>query len=222
MNRTKIHVLLPAALISGALILSACGSDTKGSSPGAAANSSASTTSKAGGTDLSPGTAASGDATARNDADVKFSQEMIVHHRGAIAMAKLAGTRAANADVKALAVKIEAAQDPEIATMSTWLKSWGAEVPAVDSGMSGAGGMDHGSSAMPGMMTDQEMAGLEKSMGADFDKMFLQMMTKHHEGAITMAKEQQSKGQNPDAKALAAKIVADQTAEIAEMAELIT
>lgn len=214
MNRTKIHVLLPAALISGALILSACGSDTKDSSPGAAANMSGSTTDTA--------AAVSGDAGAHNDADVKFSQEMIVHHRGAIAMAKLAGTRAANADVKALAVKIEAAQDPEIATMSTWLKSWGAEVPAADSGMSGAGGMDHGSSAMPGMMTDQEMAGLEKSMGADFDTMFLQMMTKHHEGAITMAKEQQSKGQNPDAKALAAKIVADQTAEIAEMAELIT
>lgn len=214
MNRTKIHVLLPAALISGALILSACGSDTKDSSPGAAANMSGSTTDTA--------AAVSGDAGAHNDADVKFSQEMIVHHRGAIAMAKLAGTRAANADVKALAVKIEAAQDPEIATMSTWLKSWGAEVPAADSGMSGAGGMDHGSSAMPGMMTDQEMAGLEKSMGADFDTMFLQMMTKHHEGAITMAKEQQSKGQNPDAKALAAKIVTDQTAEIAEMAELIT
>lgn len=214
MNRTKIHVLLPAALISGALILSACGSDTKDSSPGAAANMSGSTTDTA--------AAVSGDAGAHNDADVKFSQEMIVHHRGAIAMAKLAGTRAANADVKALAVKIEAAQDPEIATMSTWLKSWGAEVPAADSGMSGAGGMDHGSSAMPGMMTDQEMAGLEKSMGADFDTMFLQMMTKHHEGAITMAKEQQSKGQNPDAKALAAKIVTDQTAEIAEMAKLIT
>ena len=214
MNRTKMHLLLPAALISGALILSACGNDTKDSSPNAAAGTTASPGA------ATPSGAVTGDAAARNDADVKFAQEMIAHHRGAIAMAKLAGTRAANADVKALAVKIEAAQDPEIATMSAWLKSWGKEVPAADSGMGGAAGMDHGNSAMPGMMTDQEMAGLEKSMGADFDTMFLQMMTKHHEGAITMAKEQQSKGQNADAKALAAKIVADQTAELADMARL--
>ena len=75
---------------------------------------------------------------------------------------------------------------------------------------------------MPGMMSDDDMSGLEKATGAQFDQMFLTMMIEHHTGAIEMAKIEQSKGKNADAKALAKQIEADQTAEIAEMKELQT
>lgn len=200
MKRTKRYLMLPAALIAGAVVLSACGGDAK---PDAAGTQ----------------TAGGANTVTRNDADVKFAQDMIVHHRGAIEMAKLAASRAANADVKALAVEIEAAQQPEIDTMSGWLKTWGKDVPKAD----GMAGMDHGgdASTMPGMMSDQEMGDLEKSSGAAFDKMFLEMMIKHHEGAITMSKDEQAKGADPAAKELAGKVISDQTAEIATMRELL-
>ncbi len=67
---------------------------------------------------------------------------MIEHHRQAMEMAELAGTRAANAEVKALAEKIIAAQQPEIATMSGWLNAWGAVVPEPSMTGMDMGGMD--------------------------------------------------------------------------------
>jgi len=149
-----------------------------------------------------------------NAADVTFAQEMIPHHAQAITMAKMAATQAADPKVKDLAKRIEGAQDPEIKTMSGWLKAWGEDVPATD-----MGGMNHGS--MPGMMSASEMAALEKAAGAEFDKMFLQMMIRHHEGAIEMAKTEQSSGKSTDAKKLAGEIEKAQTAEITEMQGLL-
>lgn len=150
----------------------------------------------------------------RNAADVTFAQEMIPHHAQAIAMAKLAATRAAGPQVKALAQKIEGAQDPEINTMSGWLKAWGEDVPSTDMGsMAGHG-------AKPGMMSADDMTKLEKASGAEFDKMFVEMMIRHHQGAIETAKTEQTNGKNADAKALAAQIEKAQTAEISEMQTL--
>ena len=154
------------------------------------------------------------EAADHNAADVTFAQEMIPHHAQAITMAKVAATNAADPKVKDLAKRIEDAQDPEIKTMSDWLKAWGEDVPASD-----MGGMDHGS--MPGMMSSSEMAALEKAAGAEFDKMFLQMMIRHHEGAIEMAKTEQSSGKSTDAKKLAGEIEKAQTAEITEMQGLL-
>lgn len=211
MTRTKRLFVLPAAVLASALVLAACGSDKSSSKPAAASSKAAMS---------SP---AAGASSSNNDADVTFAQQMIVHHRGAIEMAKLAGTRAGKPEVKALATKIEAAQQPEIEAMSTWLKSWGKDVP-VGTEMGAMSGMGHGSgsaAAMPGTMTKDQMAGLEKAAGTDFDRMFLQMMTEHHNGAITMAKEEQAKGKSTDAISLAAKIVADQTAELAQMDQLL-
>lgn len=150
----------------------------------------------------------------RNAADVTFAQEMIPHHAQAIEMAKLATTHASGPQVKALAQKIEGAQDPEIKTMSEWLKAWGEDVPSTDKG-NVAG---HGS--MPGMMGADDMAMLEKATGAEFDSMFVEMMIRHHEGAIEMAKTEQAEGKNAEAKALAAQIEKAQTAEISEMRTL--
>ena len=172
---------------------------------------------------LAPTGCGSGDSSGSgagdfNKADVTFAQSMIAHHEQAVEMAKMAKMHAATAEVNNLADKIESAQGPEIKTMKGWLKDWGR------SESSGSmGGMDHGSgTGMPGMMSDGDMSALGKAIGASFDKMFLTMMIGHHAGAIEMAKTEQAKGKNADAKALAKKIEAAQTTEIAEMKKMLT
>jgi uncharacterized protein (DUF305 family) len=150
-----------------------------------------------------------------NNADVTFAQSMIPHHEQAVEMAKMAKMHASTPEVKILADKIESAQGPEIMTMQGWLKSWGK--PEASGSL---GDMAHGT-GMPGMMRDGDMSGLEKATGATFDKMFLTMMVAHHTGAIEMARTEQSKGKNADAKALAKKIEAAQTTEITEMKKML-
>jgi uncharacterized protein (DUF305 family) len=153
-----------------------------------------------------------------NDADVSFAQDMIQHHRQAIEMASLAGDRAQSADVKSLASDIEAAQQPEIDTLSGWLEAWGEEVPEEMSG--DMSGMEM-SEDMPGMMTADDMAALEGASGPEFDEMFLTMMIEHHQGAIEMAQMEQEDGANPDALALAEKIETDQQGEVETMQDLL-
>ena len=154
-----------------------------------------------------------------NDADVSFATEMIPHHQQAVEMAELAADRAQSPEVRQLAQDIEAAQGPEIETMTQWLEDWGQETP---SGSMDHGDMGHGDSqGMPGMMDENEMMQLEQSDGSALDQMFLQMMVEHHEGAIAMARTEQANGENPDAVALAEQIETDQEAEIDEMKQLL-
>jgi len=165
------------------------------------------------------GTAGSSSPTAQaahNQADVKFAQGMIPHHRQAVQMAEMALRQASNQDVKNLASQIKAAQDPEIEKMSGWLTAWGEKVPA------DTGNMDHTGIDMPGMMSQQEMNELTAARGRDFDRMFLTMMIDHHEGAIQMARDIQATGENADVKALAKQIESAQTAEITHIQELLT
>ena len=150
-----------------------------------------------------------------NNADVTFAQSMIPHHDQAVEMAKMAKMHASTAEVKNLADKIESAQGPEIVTMQGWLKSWGK--PEASGSM---GDMAHGT-GMPGMMSAGDMSSLGNATGAAFDKMFLTMMIRHHAGAIEMAKTEQAKGKHPDAEALAKKIEAAQTTEIAAMKKML-
>jgi len=203
---TRIGALGATAVLS--LVLAACGGSDAGSMDHSSMSSTSSSSSSA-----SPTAAVD---AAHNDQDVMFAQQMIVHHQSAIDMAEMATTKASSQEVKTLAASIEAAQSPEIETMTSWLNAWGESVTA-DSSMSG---MDH-SAAMPGMMTDEQMSQLDAATGADFDRMFLQMMTTHHEGAIEMAKTEQASGSNPQATALAADIESSQTAEVAQMAQML-
>lgn len=151
-----------------------------------------------------------------NDVDVRFSTDMIPHHRQALEMARIARARATHPEVRALAERIEKAQDPEINIMSEWLRDWGHPVP------SAAPGAGHGAHAgMPGMMTDAEMRALMTASGSDFDRMFLHMMIRHHEGAVTMATTAAQQGKHPQATQLAGKIAADQAAEVRQMRDLL-
>lgn len=157
-------------------------------------------------------------STEFNAADEMFVTMMIPHHEQAVEMAEmLLAKNGINQDVVALAERIQAAQGPEIDTMTSWLDAWGVE--PVDSTADGMEGMDHGGD---GMMSDEDMAALDAAEGADAARLFLEQMIQHHEGAIDMASQEVSNGLNPDAVALASKIVDDQTAEIAEMEELLT
>lgn len=172
------------------------------------------------GSDVTPAASASTASTA-NTADVHFTQMMIVHHQGAIDMAELARGRAASQEVKDLAARIEAAQQPEIDTMTGWLESWGEEPLDDDDTMPG---MNHSPMSMGGaggMASPDDLTELEDATGTDFDRRFLELMIAHHEGAVRMATMETRAGQNPDTVALAEKMVTDQTAEIAEMKALL-
>ena len=200
---------LAGALVAGTLLLAGCADDSSNATGhGSMMSSSGSASSSA-----------SAEAD-HNDQDVQFASGMIPHHESAITMAEMAEDRAADPRVKDLAARIEAAQTPEIETMSGWLADWGAAASSspTDDGM---GGMDHGGMDDGGMggMDTGALAGMS---GADFDRMFLSMMIEHHRSAVEMAETEVADGQNADAIALAESIRDSQNAEIAEMQQLLT
>ncbi len=183
------------------------------------------------GTDTSPSgksappkpSAATSATAPHNAADVAFAQGMIPHHRQAIEMSRLAAERARSEEVKKLADQIEGAQAPEIRTLTGWLRQWGVPVsaenmPNMNQGDGGHGGTGRGGM---GMMSADEMQQLAEASGAEFDRMFLTMMIKHHQGAVTMARTELRSGQYPPARQLAQKIIDAQQAEIATMKNLL-
>ncbi len=161
-------------------------------------------------------------AQAHNQADITFAQGMIPHHAQAVAMSEMAAQRAESPQVKDLAARIQAAQQPEIDQLTGFLRAWNAPVPDANSPMAGMGQMEHGASGpMPGMMSGDQMQGLGQASGNTFDRMFLQMMIAHHQGAVTMAGTELKDGQNPDARQLAQRIIDAQQREITEMQSLL-
>ncbi|NYF56642.1 DUF305 domain-containing protein [Micromonospora purpureochromogenes] len=195
---------LAGVALSAALALAACGGDDHSAGSGHGMS----------GPGATAGPSASASATF-GDADVMFAQMMIPHHQQAVRMSELADSRARDPEVKRLAAQIKGAQAPEIATMTGWLTAWGRPVP---SGSSAGGHHDHG---MPGMMSDDDMAKLAAASGQEFDRQFLTMMIAHHQGAITMAKEEIASGANADAKAMAQQIVTAQESEIDTMRKIL-
>jgi uncharacterized protein (DUF305 family) len=145
-----------------------------------------------------------------SDADIMFLQMMIPHHQQAVDMGTLAETRASNPEVKALAAQIKAEQAPEIAQMSGWL---------TDAGLPIKSSMDMGH-GMDGVLSDSEMTALTNATGTAFDKLYLEGMIGHHEGAIQMVSMLKS-SDNPSTKQLGDNIVASQTAQIAQMKALL-
>ncbi|WP_030809045.1 DUF305 domain-containing protein [Streptomyces sp. NRRL F-2799] len=188
---------LGAATASAVVLLAACGGEKHTGAHGAPA--------------------ASVTTGAHNAQDVTFAQGMIPHHQQALEMARLASGHASSAAVKALAARIEKAQDPEIRAMTGWLKSWGEEPPMA--------GMDHsrhdGMAGMSGMMSADDMTALEKSTGATFDKKFLTLMIAHHQGAVEMANTEKAKGRDGRATRMADDVIAAQSAEIKQMKGLL-
>ena len=209
MNPTLRILALPLAL-AGVLTVSACGGTNSGGHDTMNHSTRAPASTPASGS--ASGTSAAG---AHNDADVAFATGMIPHHGQALTMADMALNSAGNAEVKALAEQVKKAQDPEIQQMSGWLRGWGEPVPE-------AQGMDHDAGMHgEGMMSPEEMDTLGKATGAAFDRMWLTMMIRHHEGAVTSARTELTAGSNADAKALAQAIIDGQSKEIATMKALL-
>lgn len=153
----------------------------------------------------------SSDAAANfNDQDVMFAQSMVVHHNQAIDMAQLIlDKEGIDPRVAELARDIEAAQAPEIDQLNRFLEEWGASDDM------------HDMHDMDGMMSESDMADLEAATGVDASRLFLEQMTMHHEGAVEMAQMEVDRGQDPEAMALAQKIIDDQTAELTLIADLL-
>jgi len=144
-----------------------------------------------------------------NDADRDYVSMMIAHHEQALAMTRFAPDRAQNETVKGLADRIRYSQEPEIGAMKQWQRV---------NNVVGSHG-DHGS--MPGMATQDQLNALGAARGRDFDRMFLELMIRHHEGAIKMATDVRAAGTNVQVEEMADDVVATQSDEINRMKALL-
>ena len=159
-----------------------------------------------------------GQPAGHNADDVAFVTDMIPHHQQAVDLSAMVPDRSTDPQLIALAKQISAAQQPEINVMKVFMVQWtdGAVNPmSPDPGQAGRGG------TMPGMVDDATMTKLKSSSGVDFDKLWLESMISHHQGAIEMANAEIANGDNVDAKALAKNIVATQEAEIGRMKQML-
>jgi uncharacterized protein (DUF305 family) len=122
-----------------------------------------------------------------SDADVAFMSGMIPHHAQAVVMAGWAPTHGARKDIAILCERMVVAQRDEIALLQQWLRERGLPVPDATSTRHRMtmNGVEH-DMLMPGMLTDEQMAALDRARGPDFDRLFLEGMIKHHQGAIDM------------------------------------
>jgi uncharacterized protein (DUF305 family) len=149
------------------------------------------------------------------EADVRFMQGMVAHHAQAIHMSRMAPTRGASPRLVRLAQKIGQSQAGEIVLMQEWLRANGQAAPDTSAwrGMS-----------MPGMLTAPELARLEAARGAAFDRQFLTLMIRHHEGALRMVADLYAApraAQDVDVSVLANDVETTQTAEIGLMRQML-
>lgn len=168
---------------------------------------------------IGPGAAMNGSSAPSTDADIRFMQGMIAHHAQAVEMSDLVDSHTSSADMHKLAQRIQASQTDEIKMMEQWLAAHGQEVPSAHT--------HHAMDAMlmPGMLTSEEMARLSAAKGREFDRLFLEGMIKHHQGALVMVKElfaTPGAGQDSDVFAFASDVDADQRMEIDRMRSMLT
>jgi len=159
------------------------------------------------------------------DADVDFMAGMIPHHAQAVIMAGWAPSHGARADVAVLCERIVVAQRDEIAMMQTWLRDRGQVVPDATSTRHRMkmNGVEH-DMLMPGMLTDEEMAALDRARGPEFDHLFLIGMIKHHQGAIDMVDvlfKAYGAAQDETVFRFASDVYADQSIEIDRMNKML-
>jgi uncharacterized protein (DUF305 family) len=213
---TRPHALRLAAALLAALATTACAS---------AGSARSATTAPAPEGDAGAIVRARADS-ARNpytEADVAFMTNMIGHHAQAIVMARLAPANGASPQVRVLADRIIAAQEDEILTMRNWLRDRGRPAPDPAAPMD----MEHHAHhemLMPGMLTPAQVKELDAARGAEFDRLFLVSMIRHHRGAVTMVKQlfdTYGAGQDETVFKFASDVNVDQTTEIARMEKML-
>jgi uncharacterized protein (DUF305 family) len=137
--------------------------------------------------------------------DIMFAEMMIPHHEQAIVMSDFALSNSTNPEILKLAREIKDAQAPEIEQMKSW--------EGVDASM-------HMGHTMMGMLDEDEINNLKAATGKEFDRLFLEGMIKHHEGAIDMA-EMIDDSKNVEVAALGKAIISTQKSEIELMKSLL-
>jgi len=174
------------------------------------------------------------------EADVLFMQNMIVHHRQALVMSALVPERTEREDIGYLARRIELSQGSEIAFMRRWLELRGEEAPAPDADHADhgaprahadpahhghhAGHVERAGSLMAGMLTTEQLEALADAEGPAFDRVFLELMILHHEGALEMVAEllaSPGAARDSDIFDLASHVYADQRMEIGRMRAML-
>lgn len=149
------------------------------------------------------------------EADVSFMQGMIAHHAQAIYMSQMAPSRNADPRLARLAHKIDLSQAGEIALMQDWLRANGQAVPDTSSWRT---------MMMDGMLTTEQLAQLGAARGRTFDRLYLEGMIYHHEGALTMVEDLYASpraAQDVDISVLANDIETTQRAEIGLMRRML-
>lgn len=165
--------------------------------------------------------AASLEHVTHTPADVRFMQGMIPHHAQALEMAALIRERTDHEGLHLLGRRIEISQRDEIAWMTRWLERRGEMAPMVGTGH--AHGLGEGE-LMPGMLSREEMDALAAARGSEFDRLFLEGMIKHHQGALMMVAElfdSPGGGQETEIFRFAADVDADQDMEILRMSDML-
>jgi uncharacterized protein (DUF305 family) len=148
-------------------------------------------------------------------ADVEFMQGMIAHHAQAVEMTTLLKTRTESEDMRRMAQRIDLSQTDEINMMRDWLRARGQDVPDEHA---------HHAHMMPGMLTPEQMQKLSEARGREFDRLFLEGMIAHHQGALTMVADLLAKpgaGQASDVFEFASDVEGDQRMEIQRMSSML-
>lgn len=160
-----------------------------------------------------------------HEADVHFMTGMIGHHAQALVMSGFAPGNGASETIQTLCARIINAQQDEIKVMQDWLRDRDQEVPEIH--IEGGHLMLHGpehAMHMPGMLSDEQLEELRQAQGRDFDRLFLEYMIMHHEGAVTMVLElfaTDGAAQDDFVFKLASDIQADQGSEIDRMQKML-
>lgn len=156
------------------------------------------------------------------DADVRFMNGMIHHHAQALEMTRLVPARTETSSIRILAARITNAQRDEIELMRRWLRDRGQAVPEVH--ITDTAVMVHGAGGhaghMPGMLSATQLRELAAVSGPAFDRLFLELMIQHHQGAVTMVQElfaTDGAAQDEDAFRLASDVHVDQVTEVTRM-----
>ena len=161
--------------------------------------------------------------------DIRFVQEMLGHHRQAILMTAMVQTRARRPDLRLLAERITVSQVDEIAQMRRWLNAQGVgEDASMSHDMSAHAGRTMPADSMPmmpGMLTVAQMDALRRASSARFDRLFLNGMIQHHEGALTMVRallQVPGAAQESSINHFVTEVDSDQRAEIARMRRMLS
>ena len=171
---------------------------------------------------LAPGESANLESPKHTEADEQFMLDMIAHHDQAITMTGFVDERTDDRDIRLLAERMRVSQEDELDLITEWLQD---RVVPLNDARAGGGhdGHDGDGHAMPGMLTDEQLAQLQAADGAEFERLFLEYMIMHHQGAVQMVSELYTAGGGHESEIdqFARHVESDQGIEIVRMQEML-